>query len=152
MSTTSLQKRPSAGAIALRVLRQKFQAALYLPKLALGVLQFGSDGELVATDTPTVKGLIGTIQSKSGAGAINLTDFTTELTTTAADALTLADGAAGQFKHIVMIADGGDGTLTPTTKTGFTTITFGDVGDSVLLQFHTTKGWMVVANNGATLA
>lgn len=92
------------------------------------------------------------IQSLSGAGAVNVTTAVTKLTTTGANALTLADGANGQKKTIVMIVDGGDGTLTPTTKTGFTTITFNDIGDGVQLQFFTTVGWICIANNGATLA
>lgn len=73
-------------------------------------------------------------QALSGAGAINVTTFYTAVTTTGANALTLADGAfPGQLKKIKMIVDGGDGTLTPTTLTGGTTITFADAGDYVLL-------------------
>lgn len=97
-------------------------------------------------------GITADVDTRTGAGAISLTTLATKLVTTAADALTLANGTAGQIKIITMITDGGDGTLTPTTKTGFTTITFADVGDSVTLMYHTTVGWMVLANNGATLA
>ena len=136
----------------LKVLVKKFDALRYLPKLAYGFLQFNSAGELEATDTPTVKGLVGSIQALSGAGAVNLTDLVTHVTSTGANALTLANGTAGQLKIIRMIVDGGDATLTPTTKTGFTTITFNDVGDVVVLQYVTTLGWMVVSNTGATLA
>ena len=50
-----------------------------------------------------------------------------------------------------MIVDGGDGTLTPTTLAGGTTITFNDVGDGVVLVYG-TAGWVVVGNNGATIA
>lgn len=97
--------------------------------------------------------VIGSIQSLSGAGAVNLTTDTTELTTTgSAQALTLADGTAGQYKSIVHVVDGGSAVLTPTTKTGFTTITFTAVGDSARLQFHTTRGWMITALNGAVAA
>lgn len=92
------------------------------------------------------------IQSLSGAGAVNVTQLITEVTTTGANALTLADGTNGQLKIIQMIADGGDGTLTPTTKTGFSTITFNDVGDCVILRFRTTSGWWLVSNTGATIA
>lgn len=91
-------------------------------------------------------------QSLSGAGAVDITHITTKLTTTGANALTLADGANGQIKKIVMIVDGGDGTLTPTTKTGFSTATFNDIGDTLTLQFFTTVGWLVIGNNGVTLA
>ena len=48
--------------------------------------------------------------------------------------------ANGQMKIITMVADGGDGTLTPTTFANGSTITFNDVGDSVLLVYNTTGG------------
>ena len=95
--------------------------------------------------------ITGSTQSLSGAGAVNLTDLITEVTTTGANALTLANGSSGQVKIITMIADGGDGTLTPTTLAGGTTITFNDVGDGVVLVYG-TAGWVVVGNNGATIA
>ena len=96
--------------------------------------------------------ITGSVQSLSGAGAVTLTDLITEVTTTGADALTLANGSAGQVKIITMIVDGGNGTLTPTTLAGGTTITFNDVGDGVVLVYSTTVGWVVVGNNGATIA
>lgn len=96
--------------------------------------------------------LIGSVDALSGAGAIPITTLTTKLTTTGANALTLANGSNGQIKKIVMVTDGGDGTLTPTTKTGYSTITFNDVGDSVELQYFTTLGWMITANYGCTIA
>lgn len=92
------------------------------------------------------------IQALSGAGAVNLTTGVTQVTSTGANALTLADGTNGQKKTIVMVVDGGDATLTPTTKTGFTTIVFNDIGDGVQLQFFTTVGWICIANNGATIS
>ena len=95
--------------------------------------------------------ITGSVQSLSGAGAVNLTDLITEITTTGADALTLANGSAGQVKIITMIVDGGDGTLTPTTLAGGSTITFNDVGDGVVLVYG-TAGWVVAGNNGATIA
>ena len=95
--------------------------------------------------------ITGGVESHSGAGALNLTDLITEVTTTGADALTLANGSAGQVKIITMIVDGGDGTLTPATLAGGTTITFNDVGDGVVLVYG-TAGWVVVGNNGATIA
>ncbi len=96
--------------------------------------------------------LIGGTQALSGAGAINLTTLTTKLTTTGANALTLANGTDGQVKIITMVSDGGDGTLTPTTKTGYSTITFNDAGDGCILVYTTTTGWMIVSNNGCTVA
>ena len=100
----------------------------------------------------TLTGLFGSVQSLSGAGAVNLTDTVTEITSTGADALTLADGTVGQIKVITMIVDGGDATLTPTTFAGGSTITFNDAGDSVILVYNTTVGWVAVANEGATVA
>lgn len=94
----------------------------------------------------------GSIQALSGAGAVDVTSLITEVTTTAADALTLADGTAGQIKIITMVADGGDGTLTPTTFANGSTITFNDVGDSVMLVYNSTVGWALVANTGTTIA
>ena len=95
--------------------------------------------------------ITGGVESFSGAGALNLTDLITEVTTTGANALTLANGSAGQVKIITMIVDGGNGTLTPATLAGGTTITFADVGDGVVLVYG-TAGWVVVGNNGATIA
>jgi len=88
----------------------------------------------------------------TGAGAINPYTPVTRIWTTAANALTLADGIDGQVKTLVMVVDNGDGTLTPATKLGYTTITFDDPGDAVILQFFTSRGWIVLANNGCTLA
>lgn len=109
-------------------------------------------GTLAVSGNATLSaGLIGSKQALSGAGAINVTTLTTAWTTTAADAGTLADGAEGQIKNIVMVADGGDGTLTPTNFGNGTTITFDDVGDSVQLQFLASN-WWVLSNNGCTIA
>lgn len=100
----------------------------------------------------TTGGLIGGVQTLAAAGAVNLTTLVTRIDSAGAIALTLADGTNGQVKIIVMGTDGGDATLTPTTKTGYSTITFNDAGDGVIVTFITTKGWIVAANNGATLA
>lgn len=103
--------------------------------------------------TLTTNTVLGVVQGLSGAGAVSTTNLVTLVTSTGANALTLANGIAGQLKIITMIVDGGDATLTPTTKTGFSTITFNDVGDGcVLVYADDTRGWMVVGNNGCTLA
>ena len=96
--------------------------------------------------------LVATNQALSGAGAVNLTDMLTSLTSTgAAQALTLADGAVGQIKIISHVVDGGSAVLTPTTKIGFSTITFTAVGESAML-IYTAAGWAIVALNGAVAA
>jgi hypothetical protein len=99
--------------------------------------------------------LISTPQALSGAGAVNVTTLTTAVTTTApAQALTLADGTNGQIKTIVHQALSGGGTwvLTPTTKTGYTTITSIAVGETCTLQFFTTIGWCILSLRGAIAA
>lgn len=103
------------------------------------------------TDLTVNDKLIGAIQPLTGAGAVNLTDPITTITSTAADALTLADGVAGQLKYLVMIVDGGDATLTPDTMIGGTTITFDAVGDACTLVY-TSAGWAVVGISGAVVA
>lgn len=91
-------------------------------------------------------------QALSGAGAVNVTDMLTSLTTTGAtQALTLANGTVGQIKIISHVVDGGSAVLTPTTKIGFSTITFTAVGDSAML-IYTAAGWDIVALNGAVAA
>ena len=100
----------------------------------------------------TLADLKTSVQTLSGAGAIDLVTGVTEVTTTAADALTLANGTVGQIKIIVMKVDGGVGTITPATFAGGTTIAMNDVGDSVMLTYATTIGWVLVANNGCTIA
>ena len=101
-------------------------------------------------DTNGILTLIGTPQTLSGAGAVNLTTSITWLVTTGANALTLADGKEGQVKVIIMKTDGGAGTLTPTSLGNGTTITFDDVGDSALLIF-TNSAWHFMGGT-ATLA
>ena len=99
--------------------------------------------------------IIGSIQNLSGPGAVNITTGTTAFTSTGTgDALTLADGVAGQFKTIIYVAEaaGADtGVLTPANFGNGTTITFNTVGDSVVLQFIGTD-WWVVSINGAAIA
>ena len=97
--------------------------------------------------------ITGGVQSLSGAGAVDLTNLVTELTTTGANALTLADGTtSGQVKIVNMIVDGGDGTLTPVTFANGTTITFDAVAESVTLVWNSTIGWVATSTVGATIA
>jgi hypothetical protein len=99
--------------------------------------------------------IIGAVQALSGPGAVNVTQLTTAFTSTGTgDALTLADGVAGQLKTIVYVAEaaGGDtGVLTPTNLGSATTITFNAVGDSVTLQFIGAD-WWVIGFRGAVVA
>ena len=95
---------------------------------------------------------IGTSQSITSAGAVDLTSFVGFVdTSSGAMALTLADGTEGQVKNLVMIADSGDATLTPANFGNGSTITFNDAGDSCVLAFDGAD-WWVVSNNGCTVA
>lgn len=78
--------------------------------------------------------------------------FVTKTTGGNAEALTLADGNPGQLLTITLGTDGGgDGTLTPTTCTGFVDIVFADAGDTVTLQYvDDTVGWVIVGAFGAS--
>jgi hypothetical protein len=96
-------------------------------------------------------GLIGGVQTISGPGAINVTTLHTEITTTGADAYTLADGVLGQMKIISMVVDGGDATVTPTTLANGTTITFDAVHDNVTLIYG-ANGWLPIAVQNAVIA
>jgi len=89
--------------------------------------------------TPTTQ----TLTTAAGAGAIDIVSAITHIVSTGVDALSLADGAEGQWKSIVMKTDGGAATLTPTNPGNFATLTFDDVGDSALLIFTNGKWiWM----------
>lgn len=86
------------------------------------------------------------IQSLSGSGAVNVTAYLTKVTTAgSAAALTLANGTRpGQLKKIQFIVDSGhDGTLTPTSLSGGTTITFADVGDYAVLLWN-GAAWVAI--------
>ena len=94
---------------------------------------------------------IGSRQTISGAGAINLTTLYTEITTTGAQAFTLANGVIGQMKIIVMVVDGGDATITPTTFANGTYIVMDAVHDSVTLIYG-ASGWQVIASRNVTIS
>lgn len=115
-----------------------------------------TDAAQTFTGTQTfANAVVGSVQALSGPGAVNVTTVTTAFTSTATgNALTLADGVAGQLKAIVYVAEaaGADtGVLTPTNFGNGTTLTFTNVGDSALLQFLGTD-WWVISLNGATVA
>jgi L-cystine uptake protein TcyP (sodium:dicarboxylate symporter family) len=67
-----------------------------------------------------------------------------------AEALTLADGEPGQILSINLTVDGnGDGTLTPTTATGFVAVVLADAGDQIDLEFiDSTIGWIITGATG----
>ena len=108
------------------------------------------------TTNATYNGTItGGVQALSGAGAADLTNLVTELTTAAgAAAVTLANGTtAGQIKIITMVVDGGGtATVTPATFANGTSMAFADVNDTVMLVWANTIGWVIVSNSGAVVS
>jgi len=113
----------------------------------------GFIGAITGNITGNITGdVFASVQSLSGAGAVNLTDMMTSLTTTgASQALTLANGTVGQIKIITHTVDGGSAVLTPTTKIGFSTVTFTAVGDTVMM-IYTAAGWAIIGDRGVTIA
>lgn len=106
------------------------------------------------TGPVTISGIfVGSTELVTGSGAVGVTTLVTKLNTTGGGTYTLANGVDGQIKIITLNEDSGtDAVITPTTKTGFTTITLGDAGDAVQLVYTTTQGWICTANQGAALA
>ena len=99
--------------------------------------------------------ITGGVQSLSGAGAVDLTNLVTELTTGAgAAAVTLADGTtSGQIKIITMVVDGGGtATVTPTTFASGTTLAFDAVADTATLVWNSSIGWILSADRNVTIA
>ena len=91
----------------------------------------------------------GSVAVAGGALAIPITNGVVLKTTGGVEALTLANGEDGQLLKIILDVDGGNGTLTPTTKTGFSTIVFGDAKDQVtLLYMDATIGWVIQEASG----
>ena len=108
----------------------------------------GISGAVTATGA-----FIGSTETVTGSGAVGVVTLTTKLNTTGGGTYTLANGTDGQVKIIVLTVDSGtDAVITPTTKTGFSTITLGDAGDGVQLVYTTTTGWICTANQGGALA
>lgn len=114
--------------------------------------------QVTGTGTP---GLFHGIQPSDVAGTTSAADslaipithtVVTKTTGADAEALTLANGVAGQFLHIHLGTDGGgDGTLTPTTATGWATIVFADAGDRASLYYvNDTVGWIILGLSGVS--
>jgi len=82
--------------------------------------------------------------------AIPVTHAIVLKTTGGAEALTLANGTPGQILQIVLVAQSGAGTLTPTTMTGFATVVLTAAGDFVTLFYvDDTIGWIILGMGGA---
>ena len=96
-------------------------------------------------------------QALTGDGAADVTSmvtaFTTDTDSSGNNAVTLANGIAGQLKVLYTKVEASSGqttVVTPTTLAGYTTITFDAVGDSALL-YYSTLGWVMIGGS-ATIA
>ena len=90
-------------------------------------------------------------QTVSSDATVSVTTALTLLTTTDTTACTLANGTiVGQIKIIVHDVDGGSSVLTPSTKSGFSTCTFTDVGDAIVLMWTATRGWVAIGGGSGS--
>ncbi|MES2597189.1 MAG: hypothetical protein V4662_17715 [Verrucomicrobiota bacterium] len=140
------------AAVGVRVFQAAGGKVALTGVICVGILRSisAADGSVVEVDDckPRIEPN-GVNAVAGGTLAIPVTKRVVAKTTGGAEALTLANGLPGQRLHIYLAADGGDGTLTPTTKTGFTAIVFADVKDSVDLQYiDDTVGWIVTGSAG----
>jgi hypothetical protein len=88
------------------------------------------------------------LQEITDSGAIDLVTYKTDITTTGAAAMTLADGVEGQRKKVELVVHVGDATITPTNLNGYTTVVLSVVGDIVEFMF-TGTGWSIVHMDSA---
>jgi hypothetical protein len=118
----------------------------------------GADGDVIEVMTDhgggAFSGILNATQQTlaAGGGAVNVTSYYTSVASDAGgDAITLANGTfPGQLKKIKLITDGGgDATLTPTSLTGATTITFADAGDYCVLLWDGDSWTAVELGNDA---
>jgi len=145
----------AASGLALNVLSSGTNESLTIDAKGTGTITLNgtATGNVVMGATLDLgAAMIENHQALSGAGAINVTSGVTYWTTTGADAGTLADGVVGQTKKIIMVVDGGDGTLTPSNFGNGTTITFADAGDAVELSFDGTNWWVVGSHGSPAIA
>ncbi len=92
-----------------------------------------------------------TAQTVSTTAAVSVATALTLLTTTDSTASTLADGTiVGQIKIIVYDVDAGSTVCTPATASGFSTITFTDAGDTIVLLWTATRGWVCIGGSSGS--
>ena len=94
-------------------------------------------------------------EQKSGAGAVNVTSYTTELTAGGAVAITLAAGTkVGQMKRVVLDDAAGVATITPVLFVdGATVALAGAIGNyAELMWTGEYTGWRLVGGLNATVA
>lgn len=100
-----------------------------------------------------VVSIAGTVNTYGANGAIDIITAVSNVANNSASVInmTLAAGAAGQEKTIVMTAKVNDVVVTPATAEGYTTITFTAIGQTVKLQYLNGK-WTIISAYGVTVA
>ena len=85
----------------------------------------------------------------AGTLAIPVTTRLVTKSTGGVEALTLANGTAGQKLTIYITAAVGDGTLTPATSLNFGTVVFTAAGDTASFEYvDDTVGWIITGAAG----
>ena len=93
--------------------------------------------------------LFKSVENVTGGGALSTTTVVSFISTTGVESYTLADGVEGQEKIIIMKAQGGNATVTPTNLVGFTSVRLTGVNNSFHLIYGST-GWNIIALQQAT--
>lgn len=98
------------------------------------------------------------ITATSDGVAASVDTLSTEVTTNGdqdLDNVTLANGISGQIKHIYCVAVGDASDtwkVTPASLLGGTQITFSGAGEGCTLIYADNEGWIIIGNNGGTIA
>jgi hypothetical protein len=94
-------------------------------------------------------------QELNDTGAVSLATTASYFSTVAASTATLATGADGQIKTLIMAAYGGNMVITVASagwkSSGSGTITFNAIGDACTLQYINSK-WFCIGQNSVTFA
>ena len=89
------------------------------------------------------------VENVTGGGALSTSTVVSFISTTGVESYTLADGVEGQEKIIIMKADGGNATVTPTNLVGYTSVRLTGTNNNFHLLYGST-GWNIIALQQAT--
>ena len=89
------------------------------------------------------------VENVTGGGALSTSTVVSFISTTGVESYTLADGVEGQQKIIIMKADGGNATVTPTNLVGYTSVRLTGTNNNFHLLYGST-GWNIIALQQAT--
>ena len=89
------------------------------------------------------------VENVTGGGALSTSTVVSFISTTGTESYSLADGVEGQEKIIIMKADGGNATVTPTNLVGYTSVRLTGTNNNFHLLYGST-GWNIIALQNAT--